>query len=232
LLDSGYERFFSAVSITSPELRARIFTSEFSRRQQARDTLSARAAEYFPPDARQPLPSTEEFVMGDLTVHLPASLLQRLDRASMAHSLETRVPFLSHQFVDWALTMPTAMKLRGGTGKYALRKAVEPWLPPGAVSGPKRGFQMPLADWFMGGLNDFARDAWSNSGAADLPFLDRAGVERLFDDHLSGAADHGRILYAIAMFSCWWNDQRSPPQVSGAQVTNRRRAAAPKVATA
>jgi asparagine synthase (glutamine-hydrolysing) len=232
LLDSGYERFFSAVSITSPEVRTRIFTPDFSRRQQARDTFSARAAEYFPAEERQPLSPIEEFVMGDLTVHLPASLLQRLDRASMAHSLETRVPFLSHQFVDWALTMPTSMKLRAGTGKYALRKAVEPWLPPGAVAGPKRGFQMPLADWFMGGLNDFAREAWSNSGAAELPFLDGAGVERLFDDHLNGAADYGRILYAITMFSCWWSDQRSPPQVSGAQVTNRRRAAAPKVATA
>jgi asparagine synthase (glutamine-hydrolysing) len=232
LLDSGYERFFSAVSITSPDVRSRIFSHDFWQRQQSRDALSERAAAYFPPEDRRPLSPIEEFAMGDLTVHLPASLLQRLDRASMAHSLETRVPFLSHQFVDWALTMPTDMKLRGGTGKYALRKAVEPWLPAGAVTGPKRGFQMPLADWFMGGLNDFARDAWTSSGAADLPFLNRTGVERLFDDHRSGAADHGRILYAIAMFSCWWNEQRSPPQASRSEVANRRRAATPKVATA
>ena len=147
--------------------------------------------------------------MGDLTVHMPASMCQRLDRSSMAHSLEARVPFLSHRFVDFALTVPTDLKLKGNTGKYVLRKAVEPWLPPGQLDQRKIGFQLPLADWFMGGFNDFAREMWSSSGASDLAFLDKAGVDRLFDEHRSGKADHGRMLYAIAMFSCWWNDQRS-----------------------
>jgi asparagine synthase (glutamine-hydrolysing) len=59
----------------------------------------------------------------------------------------------------------------------------------------------------MGGFNDFAREAWSSSGAADLPFLNKSGVDRLFDEHRSGKADHGRMLYAIAMFSCWWKEQ-------------------------
>ena len=139
---------------------------------------------------------------------MPASLLQRLDRASMAHSLEARVPFVSHRFVDFALTIPADMKLRGGTGKYVLRKAIEPWLPKGALDQRKIGFQLPLADWFMGGFNDFARDVWQSSGAADLGLLDKSGIDRLFDEHRSGAADHGRMLYAIAMFSCWWKDQR------------------------
>jgi asparagine synthase (glutamine-hydrolysing) len=61
----------------------------------------------------------------------------------------------------------------------------------------------------MGGFNDFAREAWRSSGAAELGFLNAAGVEQLFDEHRRGAADHGRILYAIAMFSCWWEQQRS-----------------------
>jgi asparagine synthase (glutamine-hydrolysing) len=147
-------------------------------------------------------------MMGDLTVHMPASMCQRLDRASMAHSLEARVPFLSHRFVDFALTVPTSLKLHGNTGKYVLRKAVEPWLPKGQLDQPKIGFQLPLADWFMGGFNDFAREAWASSGVADLGILDRQGVDRLFDEHRSGAADHGRMLYAIAMFSCWWKDQQ------------------------
>jgi asparagine synthase (glutamine-hydrolysing) len=135
-------------------------------------------------------------------------MCQRLDRSSMAHSLEARVPFLSHRFVDFALTVPTELKLRGNTGKYVLRKAVEPWLPPRQLDQRKIGFQLPLADWFMGGFNDFAREAWSSSGVAELGLLNKAGVDRLFDEHRSGAADHGRMLYAIAMFSCWWNDQR------------------------
>ena len=148
-------------------------------------------------------------MLGDLTVHLPASMCQRLDRSTMAHSLEARVPFLSHRFVEWALTIPAEMKLRGNTGKYVLRRAVEPWLPQGALDQRKIGFQLPFADWFMGGFSDFAREAWRSSGVADLGFLDAKGVESLFDEHRSGAADRGRILYAIAMFSCWWAQQQS-----------------------
>jgi asparagine synthase (glutamine-hydrolysing) len=208
MLADGYERFFAAVSISTPELRSRIFDPAFLQRQRSRDSIVARALAYFPPADRQPLSDLEQFMLGDLTVHMPASMCQRLDRSSMAHSLEARVPFLSHRFVDFALTVPTELKLRGNTGKYVLRKAVEPWLPPGHLDQRKIGFQLPLADWFMGGFNDFARDFWQSSGAADLGLLDKAGVDRLFDEHRSGAADHGRMLYAIAMFSCWWRDQR------------------------
>jgi asparagine synthase (glutamine-hydrolysing) len=208
-LDDGYERFFAAVSITTPALRERIYDRGFFERQQPNDSFGQRAREFFPPEKRTPLSELQQFELGDLTVHLPASLCQRLDRSSMAHSLEARVPFLSHRLVEWALTIPAELKLKGSTGKYVLRRAIEPWLPQGALPKRKIGFQLPFADWFMGDFSDFARESWRSSGVADLGFLDRAGVERLFDDHRKGAADHGRILYAIAMFSCWW-DQQGP----------------------
>jgi asparagine synthase (glutamine-hydrolysing) len=210
-LSDGYERFFAAVSITTPGIREQIYQSDFFQRNEERDSFEQRARDHFPRADERQLTDLQQFMIGDLTVHLPASLCQRLDRSSMAHSLEARVPFLSHKFVEWALTIPTDLKLRGGTGKYVLRRAVEPWLPEDALSQRKIGFQLPFADWFMGGFNDFAREAWRYSGAADLGFLDRQGVERLFDEHRRGAADHGRILYAIAMFSCWWEQQRGTP---------------------
>jgi asparagine synthase (glutamine-hydrolysing) len=206
-LADGYERFFAAVSISTPGIRSRIYNRAFFDRER-RDSIEQRALAYFPPGERQPLSDLEQFMMGDLTVHMPASMCQRLDRASMAHSLEARVPFLSQRFVEFALTIPTELKLRGSTGKYVLRKVVEPWLPPGALDRRKIGFQLPLADWFMGGFNDFAREIWTSSGASELGLLDRKGVEQLFDEHRRGAADHGRMLYAIAMFSCWWEQQR------------------------
>jgi asparagine synthase (glutamine-hydrolysing) len=208
-LGDGYERFFAGVSITTPALRERIYDRGFFRSYEARNSLEQRASAYFPPTQRAELSPLEQFMLGDLTVHLPASMCQRLDRSTMAHSLEARVPFLSHRFVEWALTIPADLKLRGGTGKYVLRRAVEPWLPQGALDQRKIGFQLPFADWFMGGFNDFARDAWRSSGVAELGFLNPTGVEELFDEHRRGAADHGRILYAIAMFSCWWEQQRS-----------------------
>jgi asparagine synthase (glutamine-hydrolysing) len=222
-LGDGYERFFAAVFITTPGIRERIYNRDFFGRHQARDSVQQRARDYFPPDERPRFSDLDEFMLGDLTVHLPASLCQRLDRSSMAHSLEARVPFLSHRLVEWALTIPAHLKLRGSTGKYVLRRAVEPWLPQGALSRRKIGFQLPFADWFMGGFNDFAREAWRSSGVADLGILDPQGVEQLFDEHRNGAADHGRILYALAMFSCWWEQQR--------QASNPEPARAAAIAT-
>jgi asparagine synthase (glutamine-hydrolysing) len=210
LLGDGYERFFAAVTITPAAVRARIYERGFWLRQELPSSMAALAAEYFP-DQQPGLSDLEQFMLGDLTVHMPASLLQRLDRASMAHSLEARVPFLSQGFVDWALTVPSDLKLRNGVGKYILKRAVEPWLPKDALKRRKLGFQMPLADWFIGGFNDFARDAWQSSGAADAGYLDSHAVERLFDEHRDGRANHGRLLYAIAMFSCWWKEQRQAP---------------------
>jgi asparagine synthase (glutamine-hydrolysing) len=213
MLDNGFERFFAAVTITPAKTRARIYDPDFWLRHDAQSNLASRVQNAF--TRRPDRPSIEQFMLGDLAVHMPASLLQRLDRASMAHSLEARVPFLSHRFVDWALTIPTDLKLRNGVGKYVLRKAVKPWLPPETPKGRKLGFQMPLADWFVGGFSDFAFEAWTSSGAADAGFLNPVEVAKLFDEHRRGQADHGRLLYALAMFSCWWTDQRQqrPPQL-------------------
>jgi asparagine synthase (glutamine-hydrolysing) len=207
LLSSGFERFFAAVSITSGGVRERIYTPDFARRWDHPASVERLSQDHF--EAAQPgLTDLEQFMLGDLTVHLQASLLQRLDRASMAHSLEARVPFLSHRFVDWALSIPTDLKLRNGVGKYILRRAIAPMVPPAALQRRKLGFQMPLADWCVGGFNDFARDAWRSSGLMDAGFLDARGVEQLFDEHRKGTTNHGRLLYAIAMLSCWWSDQR------------------------
>ena len=215
LLHNGFERFFAAVTITPPAIRARIYTRDFWLRHDAHCSLGDRADEYFPEPEQRRLSSIEQFMLGDLSVHMPASLLQRLDRASMAHSLEARVPFLSRGFVDWALTIPTDLKLRRGVGKYVLRQAVKPWLPPETPGGRKLGFQMPLADWFVGGFSDFAYEAWTSSGAAEAGFLEPGEVRKIFEEHRQGRANHGRLLYALAMFSCWWKEQRtithSPP---------------------
>ena len=209
LLDTGFKRFFSSTQITSPALRARIYNPKFWRDHDGPDAFANLEAEYFGDAELQLLRPLQQFLLGDLTVHMPASLLNRLDRTSMAHSLEARVPFLSHNFVDWSLTIPLELKLKGKVGKYLLRRAAEPWLPPGALERPKQGFQLPLADWFTGDFSDFARTAWHASGAGQAGYLQPQAVDSLFDEHRTGRANHGRILYAITMFSCWWMDQRA-----------------------
>jgi len=105
--------------------------------------------------------------------------------------------------------MPLGMKLKGKAGKYALRKAIEPWLPPGLLSKRKLGFQLPFAEWFRGDFSDFAREAWHESGADQSGYLEAPKVDEICHEHRAGTANHGRILYAIIMFSCWWQDQKS-----------------------
>jgi asparagine synthase (glutamine-hydrolysing) len=91
-----------------------------------------------------------------------------------------------------------------------LRKAAAPWLPQGALDKRKLGFQLPFAEWFRGDFSDFARDAWHSSGADGSGYLEAREVDAIAREHRAGKANHGRILYAITMFSCWWQDQKGP----------------------
>lgn len=205
LLPDGITRFFAKTQITSPALRAELYTQGFHEEFDSAGRFERLRAEHFPdPDAISPHP-LEQFIFADLRLNLPSAMLTKVDRTSMAHSLEARVPFLSHGLVDWALTMPIDMKLRGKTGKYVVRKAVEPWLPAGILDRRKQGFQMPLAQWFAGDFGTYAQRLWHDSGAADAGFLDAVAVDQAFAQHRAGQSDHSRFLYALSMFSLWWD---------------------------
>ena len=200
-LDNNLQRYIAATEISTPRVRERLYATDFFDAQEA--SYAELEAENFQPADRS-LSPLAQLMLGDLTIHMPGSLLNRLDRGSMAHSLEARVPFLSRDFVDWSLTVPLNMKLRGKVGKYVLRKAVEPWLGKANPDTRKLGFQLPFVEWFRGDFSRFAREAWNDSGARDMGILRPEAVEQLFDEHSKGLANHGRILYAIAMLSCWW----------------------------
>ena len=207
-LPEGYQQFFAATQISRRALRKELYTPEFWARQEEAHDFAALEKEYFGPGAPRTDSALEQFLLADLTLNMPSAMLTRLDRTSMAHSLEARVPFLSHKMVDWAMTVPSDLKLRGTTGKRIVRSAVEPWLPPGILERPKQGFQIPHSDWLRGTFGDFAREVWNDGGAARAGYLDPRAVERLFDEHKRGVADHARMLYAITVFGLWWMDQR------------------------
>ena len=208
-LADGYQQFFAATEISSQALRHQLFTSDFWNQHEGELSYARLEQEYFPTGDAPRSSALNQFLFADLTLNMPSAMLPRLDRASMAHSLEARVPFLSHKLVDWAMMVPEDLKLHGRTGKYILRHAIKPWLPPDIIKRPKQGFQIPMADWLRGGFGKFARDIWHDSGVADQGYLDPAAVERLFGEHQSGAADHSRMLYAITAFSIWTRQERS-----------------------
>jgi asparagine synthase (glutamine-hydrolysing) len=210
-LPDGYCRFFARTEITSAALREAIYQPSYHTEQASHGAFSDLRDEFFAPWSDAPQEDLEQFLLADTLLQLPGQMLAKVDRASMAHSLEVRLPFLSHKLVDWAATMPMSMKLRHNTGKYVVRKAVEPWLPPGLLDRPKQGFKMPLAQWFRGDFGRYAHSVWYDSGASRAGYLNPKAVDRLFQQHATGVHDHSRILYSIAIFALWWQGTKCRP---------------------
>jgi asparagine synthase (glutamine-hydrolysing) len=201
-LPSTFQRFFSKYQLLPRAARAALYRDDFRARLETGDELERLAAAYFPaPVSRDPV---ENLLYADTIVRLPDDMLTKVDRASMQHSLEVRVPFLSHVFVQFAASVPIDLKLRGATGKYIVRKAVEPWLPPGALDRPKQGFAVPLARWVRGDLGNVVESLWRDASADQAGALKPEAVAALLREHREGRADRSQMLYALAMFALWW----------------------------
>jgi asparagine synthase (glutamine-hydrolysing) len=148
----------------------------------------------------------------DLGVYLVDDLLVKTDRASMAHSLEARVPYLDTAVTNLALALPTRHKVRGLAKKVLLRKAAEPLLPHEIVHGKKRGFSIPAAAWLRGDLEPFARETLSRERLKRQGFFRPDVVSRLIDDHVAGREDLSRQLWGLLAFTLWHERhvERSP----------------------
>jgi asparagine synthase (glutamine-hydrolysing) len=134
--------------------------------------------------------------------YLPGDNLAKVDRASMAASLETRLPLLSHEVVDLAWRIPSSMKVKNDTSKWVLRKVLSKYVPEEMVNRPKMGFSVPVAKWLRGELKEWAEDLLAtidtNSGA-----LQKKVVQRAWLEHMSGKQDHSHRLWAVLMYLSW-----------------------------
>jgi asparagine synthase (glutamine-hydrolysing) len=140
----------------------------------------------------------------DIGTYLVDDLLVKTDRASMAHSLEARVPFLDSVVTSFALALPTRHKVRGLRKKILLRKAAEPFLPREIVRGRKRGFSIPAAAWLRGDLEPFARETLSPETLRRQGFFRPDPVQRLRDEHVEGKKDNSRQLWGLLAFTLWY----------------------------
>ena len=139
----------------------------------------------------------------DARVYLVDDLLVKTDRASMAHSLEARVPFLDPVVDSFAAALPTHLKVRRSAKKVLLRRAAEPLLPPEIVRGRKRGFSIPAAAWLRGELEPFARETLSPETLRRQGYFRPEAVTRVLDDHVAGRADLSRQLWGLLAFTLW-----------------------------
>ena len=146
----------------------------------------------------------------DLKTYLGDDILVKVDRASMACSLEVRTPFLDHRVVELAARIPASLKLRGTRGKYLLKKAIAPQLPRSVTRRAKKGFGLPVAHWLRGPLRELLLDTLGSGGAAKTGWFKQDVVDRLIDDHLSGRRDRRKLLWTLLMFRWWEQDAFGP----------------------
>lgn len=155
-----------------------------------------------PPGARDDFDRlTEQY----LRLYLAGDVLVKVDRASMAHGLEVRSPFLDRELVELALGIEWPHKLRRGRTKHLLKRLAERWLPHEIVHRKKQGFAVPIAAWIRGPLHEWARDLLAPDRLARQGVFDPAAVQGLFDAHVRGDADHRKPLWTLLVFQAWYD---------------------------
>ncbi len=195
------EGYFHSVSILGDSLRDQLFSRNFKK------TLHGyRAVEVLRNHARRapsdhPLSRVQYL---DMKTYLVGDILTKVDRASMAHSLEVRVPILDHKLVEWMSGLSPDLKLRGREGKYILKKALEPHLPGDILYRPKMGFAVPLANWFRGPLRQRVRDAVLGPVLAETGYFEPRFLKELVDQHQSGRRDNSAALWSLLMFESFY----------------------------
>lgn len=146
------------------------------------------------------------FMYYDAKVYLPDDILVKVDRMSMAHSLETRVPFLDHRLVEFVATIPAGLKLRGKIGKYILKRSFNKLLPEVIQKRQKHGFTLPVDLWFRGELREMALDVLSENHIKRIGILKPKAVSQMLNDHLQGKANHKERLWSCFVFVLWYQN--------------------------
>ena len=139
----------------------------------------------------------------DMKTYLVGDILTKVDRASMAHSLEVRVPLLDHQLMEWLSGLAPDLKLRGREGKYLFKKALEAHLPHEILYRPKMGFSVPLAGWFRGPLRQRVKQAVLGPVLMESGYFNPRFLREMVADHQSGARDYGVPLWSLLMFEAF-----------------------------
>lgn len=208
LARDSVEAYFHSVSILRGEMRHRLFSPGFLKQLGGYNAVEIfrRHAENAQTD--DPL-ALIQYV--DLKTYLVGDINTKVDRASMAHSLEVREPLMDHELVEWLATLPSGLKIKGQEGKYLFKKAMEPLLPDEVLYRPKKGFAVPLARWFRGPLKQRMRDAVLGENLAATGIFNHAYLQHLVDAHQSGARDYSSPLWTLMMFEAFLRNQTGAP---------------------
>jgi len=140
----------------------------------------------------------------DMTTYLPEDLLVKMDIATMANSLEARIPFLDHEFMELVAGIPSNLKLKGSTTKFILKKAFSNFLPEAILKRRKMGFGVPVSRWFRNELKDYIYEILLDSRTLNRGYFKREGIERLLDEHACMRYDHSGKIWALLFLEIWF----------------------------
>jgi asparagine synthase (glutamine-hydrolysing) len=197
---SSVEAYFHSMSLVREPLRSQLYTDAFKAElggysaKQVFDRHASKAGTDDPLALIQYI-DTHTYLVGDINT--------KVDRASMAHSLEVREPLMDHELVEWLATLPSSIKMHGAEGKYVFKKAMESYLPNDVLYRPKMGFAVPLARWFRGPLKTRVRSALLDGQLAQSGWFDSATIAQLIDQHESGVRDHSTPLWTLLMYDAF-----------------------------
>lgn len=191
------EGYHNSISILRADEREKLFSADFKQKLNGYNSLQVFRRYQKNTQALDPLKTVQYL---DLKTYLVGDILTKVDRASMAHSLEVRVPFLDHKFIEWAFKLESSANLQNGVGKFSLKKLMEPHLPHDVLYRKKMGFSVPLADWFRGPLQQKLQDCVLSERMLGCGIFDPAQLKRLVKDHISGLKDNSASLWTLMMF--------------------------------
>jgi asparagine synthase (glutamine-hydrolysing) len=196
---SAQERYTCGMMQFPPSLKAQLCTPEFIR-ATGRDSRHILLDEFHRTDARH---AVDMLLHADVSRYLPDALLVKVDIASMAHGLEARSPFLDHEFMEFAATLPADFKLRGSITKYIFKRAVRPLLPDHVVDRPKRGFSVPLDHWFRHELREMAHGLLLDRKTIERGYFQPFVIKRMLDEHVRGMHNWADQLWNLVMLELW-----------------------------
>ncbi|HEX9173231.1 MAG TPA: XrtA/PEP-CTERM system amidotransferase [Telluria sp.] len=194
------EGYFHGVSINNDRVRKQLFSDGFQSRLQGYRAVEVMRNYSKDAPTDDPL-SLIQYI--DMKTYLPGDILTKVDRASMAHALEVRVPLLDHQFVEWVSGLPSSCKLRNGEGKHIFKKALQPYLSDDILYRKKMGFSIPLAAWLRGPLAETMRRAVLNPALLDTGIFNPNFLKQMVDEHQSSVKDHSTTLWSVLMFDAF-----------------------------
>jgi asparagine synthase (glutamine-hydrolysing) len=206
-------RYLDQMAFFQADERRALLSADLQRRADS-DAVEQRFLRRFARFAT--LPWDAQMMAVDIETYLPEDILTKVDRMSMAHSIESRVPLLDNEVVEFAARLPASMKIRNGRLKHILKEAASGILPPQILARRKQGFGVPLAVWFRGGLRELFSDVLLSPRSRQRGYFEPRFIERLVREHITGRRDHTLRLWSLVVFELWHRQYIDRPQAAAA----------------